>query len=104
MVDRSLDARDVIAVHNHGKVGEALAHDLTTVIAKQRNRLKSTCAGFFKSQNYVARAAAGGNADGDIPGLSLSDQLAEEDCLSADVLATAVMFADSSESETAGMG
>src|ERR1700689_2848362 len=81
-----LNAWDVIAIHHHGKVGEALAPDFTAVVAEQRDGQHVALARFFERHDDVARAAAGGNGDRYIFGASLRDQLAKKNCVGANVV------------------
>ena len=89
MVNRSLnflDARNVVAAHDQREVGQSAAQDFAAVVAEQRDGEQVALARFFKRHDDVARAAAGGDSDGDVFGPRLRDELAQKDELGADVV------------------
>src|SRR5579863_9158988 len=76
VIDRRLhllNAGNVVAVHDHGKVSQPLALDLAAVVAQQRHGQQIAVAGFFEGHDDVARSAAGGNAERNVFGTSLCD-------------------------------
>src|ERR1700746_1298438 len=81
-----LDTRDVVAAHDDGEVGEAAAMDFAAVVSEQRDSEQATLAGLFERHDDIPRAAAGGDADGDVLGPRLRDELTEKDHLSTDVI------------------
>src|SRR5579859_7857331 len=54
-----LNARNVIALHDDGEIGEGAALDLAAVVAEQRNRQHTALARLFERHDDVARSAAG---------------------------------------------
>src|ERR1700685_1816269 len=54
-----LDAGNVIALHDDGKIGQLPPFDLTTVIAQQSDGQHLALASFFQRRDDVARSAAG---------------------------------------------
>src|ERR1700733_1959915 len=76
MVDRSLhllNAGDVVAVDDDGKIRQPLALNLAAIVPEEGDGEHISFAGFFERGDDVARTAAGGDADGNILRTSLCD-------------------------------
>src|SRR5271156_3641793 len=80
-----LDARDVVAAHDDGEIGEAATVDFSTVVPEKSDREQATLARLFQSHHDVARSSTGGDADCNIFRPRLSNELAQENNLGADI-------------------
>src|SRR6185437_11089479 len=81
-----LDTGNVIRVDDNREISDASPQNLTTIVAKQRNREQIVFARFFKGHNDIARAAAGGDANSHVFRAQLCDQLTKKNHLCADIV------------------
>jgi hypothetical protein len=81
-----LNAGNVVAADHNRQIHEPAAKDFPAVVAEQRDREQPPLARLLECAHQVAGSSARRNRDRDVAAVSVSDQLAEEDRVTPDVV------------------
>ena len=82
-----LDAVNAVGAHDEAVVDVARTSHLTTVVAGEADRQDVALASLLEGRQQVPRPAARGQAERDVAGSGVGDQLTREHQLEADVVA-----------------